>query len=59
MLVKGFNTTDGTGEWYGLGNCHTPFCGSFDDQVWHTHAHTLNSLFSHSHSFELINPSNA
>ena len=34
MLVKGFNTTDGNGEHYGMGNCHTPFCGSFDDQAW-------------------------
>lgn len=34
MLVKGFNTTDGNGEHYGMGNCHTPYCGSFDDQAW-------------------------
>ena len=28
------DTTDGNGEHYGMGNCHTPFCGSFDDQAW-------------------------
>ena len=34
MLVKGLDSTDGQGDHYGMGNCHTPFCGSFDDQAW-------------------------